>query len=193
MATLTSIKNKYLVDSDAYDLGVGDNANNIALLAFKVATQDALAVFNLVDGVMDEFEDEAGVDTGNSANESYDSTNDLYTQTTNGDLTLISAAVTAATADPLSARLVIFEQDIDSITINVDLKGFVSRDNGSTYSEFTLTDEGDYVSGKQIWAGSVDISGQPSGSAMRWKIRGYGNSGDAKEFNLHGVCLSWGY
>ena len=78
MATLTSIKNKYLVDSDAYNLGVGDNANNIALLAFKVATQDALAVFNLVDGVMDEFEDEAGVDTGNSANESYDSSNDLY-------------------------------------------------------------------------------------------------------------------
>jgi len=46
MATLTSIKNKYLVDSDAYDLGVGDNANNIALLAFKIATQDAIAVYN---------------------------------------------------------------------------------------------------------------------------------------------------
>ena len=191
MATLTSIKNKYLVDSDAYDLGVGDNANNIALLAFKVATQDALAVFNLVDGVMDEFEDEAGVDTGNSANESYDSSNDLYTQTTNGDITLISTATTAQAA-PSDARIVIFEQDIDSITLNTDLKAFVSRDNGSNYSEVTLTDEGDYASGKQIFAGSVDVSGQPSGTSMRYKIRGYNNSGDAKEFNLHGVCLTWG-
>ena len=191
MATLTSIKNKYLVDSDAYDLGVGDNANNIALLAFKVATQDSLAVFNLVDGTSDEFEDEAGIDTGNSANESYDSTNDLYTQTTNGDLTLISTAVTAQAA-PSDARIVIFEQDIDALTINTDIKAFVSRDNGTTYSEVTLTDEGDYVSGKQILAGSVDVSGQPSGTSMRYKIRGYNNSGDAKEFNLHGVCLTWG-
>jgi len=191
MATLTSIKNKYLVDSDAYDLGVGDNSNNIALLAFKVATQDSLAVFNLVDGVSDEFEDETGVDTGNSANESYDSSNDLYTQTTNGDLTLISAATTAESA-PSDARIVIFEQDIDSITINTDLKAYVSRDGGTNYSEVTLTDEGDYASGKQILAGSVDVSGQPSGTSMRWKIRGFNNSGDAKEFNLHGVCLTWG-
>ena len=191
MATLTSIKNKYLVDSDAYDLGVGDNSNNIALLAFKVATQDSLAVFNLVDGVSDEFEDETGEDTGNSANESYDSSNDLYTQTTNGDLTLISAATTAESA-PSDARIVIFEQDIDSITINTDLKAYVSRDGGTNYSEVTLTDEGDYASGKQILAGSVDVSGQPSGTSMRWKIRGFNNSGDAKEFNLHGVCLTWG-
>ena len=191
MATLTSIKNKYLIDSDAYDLGVGDNANNIALLAFKVATQDSLAVFNLVDGVSDEFEDETGVDTGNSANESYDSSNDLYTQTTNGDLTLISAASTAQSA-PSDARIVIFEQDIDALTINTDIKAYVSRDGGTNYSEVTLTDEGDYASGKQILAGSVDVSGQPSGTSMRWKIRGYNNSGDAKEFNLHGVCLTWG-
>lgn len=190
MATLTSIKNKYLIDSDAYNLGVGDNANNIALLAFKLATQEALAIYNLQDGIMDEFEDEAGVDTGNSANESYDSSNDLYTQTTNGDLTLISNAQTAV-AVPTDVRIVIFEEDIDAITINTDLKAFASRDGGTTYSEFTLVDEGDYASGKQIWAASVDVSGQPSGSSMRWKIRGYNNSGDAKEFKIHGVSLTW--
>ena len=68
----------------------------------------------------------------------------------------------------------------------------MSRDGGTNYSEVTLTDEGDYASGKQILAGSVDVSGQPSGTSMRWKIRGFNNSGDAKEFNLHGVCLTWG-
>jgi len=191
MATLKSIKNLYVKDSDAYSLGVGDNANNIALLAFKIAEQDALAIYNMQDGFVDQFEDETGVDTGNSANESYDSSNDLYTQTTNGDLTLISLAQ-AATAVPTDCRIVVFEEDIDAITINTDLKAYASRDGGTTYTEFVLVDEGDYATSKQIWAGSVDVSGQPSGSSMRWKIRGFGNSGDAKEFKLHGVCLTWG-
>tara|TARA_Y100000310_G_scaffold341575_2_gene441162 strand:+ start:620 stop:1198 length:579 start_codon:yes stop_codon:yes gene_type:complete len=191
MATLKSIKNLYVKDSDAYTLGVGDNANNIALLGFKLAEQEALSIYKMQDGVVDEFEDETGVDTGNSLNESYDSSNDLYTQTTNGDLTLISLGQTAGTA-PSDARIVIFEEDIDSITINTDLKAYVSRDNGTTYSEVTLVDEGDYATSKQIWAGSVDISAQPSGTTMRYKIRGFNNSSDLKEFKLHGVCLTWG-
>ena len=191
MATLKSIKNLYVKDSDAYSLGVGDNANNIALLAFKIAEQDALAIYKMQDGFIDEYEDETGVDTGNSANESYDSSNDLYTQTTNGDLTLISLGQTAST-QPTDARIVIFEEDIDAITINTDLKAYASRDNGTTYTEFVLTDEGDYATSKQIWAGSVDISAQPAGTTMRYKIRGFNNSGDAKEFKLHGTCLTWG-
>ena len=108
-----------------------------------------------------------------------------------GDLTLTSLAQ-AATAVPTDCRIVVFEEDIDAITINTDLKAYASRDGGTTYTEFVLVDEGDYATSKQIWAGSVDVSGQPSGSSMRWKIRGFGNSGDAKEFKLHGVCLTWG-
>ena len=191
MATLKSIKNLYVKDSDAYSLGVGDNANNIALLAFKIAEQDALAIYKMQDGFVDEYEDETGIDTGNSLAESYDSSNDLYTQTTNGDLTLISLGQTAST-QPTDARIVIFEEDIDAITINTDLKAYASRDNGTTYTEFVLTDEGDYATSKQIWAGSVDISAQPAGTTMRYKIRGFNNSGDAKEFKLHGTCLTWG-
>ncbi len=35
---------------------------NIALLGFKMAVNDGLTVFNLVDGVVDEFHDESGTD-----------------------------------------------------------------------------------------------------------------------------------
>ena len=167
MATLKSIKNLYVKDSDAYSLGVGDNANNIALLAFKIAEQDALAIYKMQDGFVDEYEDETGIDTGNSLGQT-------------------------ASTQPTDARIVIFEEDIDAITINTDLKAYASRDNGTTYTEFVLTDEGDYATSKQIWAGSVDISAQPAGTTMRYKIRGFNNSGDAKEFKLHGTCLTWG-
>ena len=35
---------------------------NIALLGFKMAVTESLTVFNLVDGVVDEFHDESGAD-----------------------------------------------------------------------------------------------------------------------------------
>ena len=39
-----------------------DNAFNIGLLGFKMAVNEGLTVFNLVDGVVDEFNDESGTD-----------------------------------------------------------------------------------------------------------------------------------
>ena len=43
--------------------------NNIAMLAFKVATGDSLSKFKMVDQVIDEFTDSTGIDTANSTNE----------------------------------------------------------------------------------------------------------------------------
>tara|TARA_Y100000031_G_scaffold92591_1_gene101694 strand:+ start:346 stop:1911 length:1566 start_codon:yes stop_codon:yes gene_type:complete len=51
---------------------------NIVLNAFRIAVNGGLSVQNMVDGVVDEFEDETGVDTAASANETYDATNDYY-------------------------------------------------------------------------------------------------------------------
>jgi len=186
MGTLKSLKNKYLINSDADVLGVGDNTNNIALLAFKLAVQEGLSIFNLQDGFIDEYEDESGVDTGNSTNETYDSTNDLYSVTGNVNLTLLSAAQTAVAA-PADVRIVVFEQDVDSCTINTDILAYASRDNGTTYTAITLTDEGDYASSQRILAGTADISGQPSGTNMKYKIAGANN----KDFKIHGVALTW--
>jgi len=190
MATYKSIVNKYLTDSDAFTLGVGTNATNIALLAFKMATNDGLSIFNLQDGFMDEYEDETGIDTGNSLNETYDSTNDLYSVTGSVNLTLISAAQTAVTAGTgaSDARLVIFEEDVDACTINTDILAYVSKDSGTTYTQVTLADHGTYESGKKLYAGTADISAQPSGTAMRYKITGANN----KDFKIHGVSMTWG-
>ena len=69
MATLKSLRNKYLTTADATSLGVSDNADNVALLAFKMQATDSIAKFNMVDGFADAFEDATGVDAGNSTNE----------------------------------------------------------------------------------------------------------------------------
>ena len=44
-----------------------------------MAVNDGLTIFNLKDGVVDEFNDESGVDTAENTNASYDSTSDFYT------------------------------------------------------------------------------------------------------------------
>ncbi|MCH9019625.1 MAG: hypothetical protein IIA73_04595 [Proteobacteria bacterium] len=328
--------------------GVGDAVarNNILLNAFRIAINGGLSVLNMQDGIVDEFEDETGVDTGGSTNETYDATNDFYTNTgstttegtfalgqsttmdfgdadvntlnfgflftntnagkvtsvkidvdavtnafncvaklytesagspgtqvggnsdtvnldTTGDktftwssnapslsagteywmvltdttaagdkvslscatnqagfssgrhdtitsivdesvslnrelrceikvqasavnMTLLANAFTAE-ATPAEARIVLFEEDVDAVTLNTDLRAYASRDGGTTYTQITLADEGDYATNKRILAGTVDISGQPSGTSMKWKVETL----NAKELKLHGVALQW--
>jgi hypothetical protein len=111
---------------------------------------------------------------------------EFYETNTPPDMTLIANAVTAE-AEPATARLVLFEQDVDAVTVNTDLIASVSRDGGITWSAVTLADEGDYETGQRILAGTVDVSGQPSGTSMLWKAV----TANDKELKLHGVALQW--
>lgn len=109
-----------------------------------------------------------------------------YTTPSVQNLDLRSAAFTAE-AVPSEARLVIFQEDIDACTVNTDVKGYVSRDGGSTYTQITLVDEGDYATSKRILAGSISVSAQPSGSSMKYKVVG----ANLKKMKIHGASLLW--
>ena len=111
---------------------------------------------------------------------------EFYKVVTIENMELISLAQTAANV-PTAIRVVLFEEDVDSITINTDLKAYISRDNGSTYSQVTLEDEGNYITGARILSGVVTISGQPSGSNIKYKIEIL----NSKNLKLHGVGISW--
>ena len=54
------------------------NNFNIGVLGFKMAVNEGLTVFNLVDGIVDEFNDESGIDTSENSNVTYDSSSDFY-------------------------------------------------------------------------------------------------------------------
>src|SRR5210317_463139 len=58
------------------------NAFNISLLGFKMAVNEGLTVFNLVDGVVDEFNDESGTDEAEGSNDLYCGTSDYYINNT---------------------------------------------------------------------------------------------------------------
>ena len=97
---LTTIKSSNIKDSEIKDADISPtagiteskiagldanqisaNAFNIGVLGFKMAVSDGLTIFNLIDGVVDEFNDESGVDTAENSNAAYDSTSDFYSNT----------------------------------------------------------------------------------------------------------------
>ena len=101
--------------------------------------------------------------------------------------TTIVSSTFSATSVPTSSRIVIFEENIDTPTLNTDIIASVSRD-GTNFTNATLSDSG-YVtgsSGQRILTGQADISGQPSGQSMRWKLALANN-----QVKIHGVSLSW--
>ena len=168
---------------------------NIGLLGFKMAVNESLTVFNLVDGVVDEFNDESGTDEAEGTNDLYNATDDYYINSTSPDGTPPSTATSATIVSetfssigtPTTSRIVVFEEDIDTPTLNTDIIASVSRD-GTNFTNATLSDSG-YVtgsSGQRILTGQADISGQPSGQSMRWKLQLANN-----QVKIHGVSLSW--
>jgi len=112
----------------------------------------------------------------------------LWTSNFDGvlNMTLVSKDFVAE-AQPDTARIILFEEDIDALTLNTDLFAYVSRDGGTTFTQATLVDEGNYDTTSRILSASVDISGQPSGTDMQYKITTANN----KDLNIHGSSLTW--
>ena len=101
--------------------------------------------------------------------------------------TIVSNAFTAS-SEPSTSRIVVFQENVDSITLNTDIIASISRDGGSNFTNVTLSDSG-YVtgaSGQRILTGTATISGQPSGTNMRWKLALANNVS-----KVHGVSLQW--
>ena len=65
----------------------------------------------------------------------------LKTAAATTNMTLESNAQTAAQADPTEGRLMLYEEDVDAITLDTDLKGYVSRDGGTTYTQTPLAED----------------------------------------------------
>ena len=102
--------------------------------------------------------------------------------------TTIVSNVFAATNPVETGRVVVFEENIATPTLNTDIIASISRDGGTTFTAATLTDSG-YVtgsSGQRILTGQATISGQPAGQSMRWKLALANNA-----VKIHGVSLQW--
>tara|TARA_R110000737_G_scaffold4034_5_gene13364 strand:- start:763 stop:1644 length:882 start_codon:yes stop_codon:yes gene_type:complete len=94
---------------------------------------------------------------------------EFYQAGTVPNVTLVSNATTAL-AVPTSVFTVIHHETVDSVTLNTDLLVYASRNGGSNWTAGTLAVETALSGNEQILSATVDVSGQPSGVAMKWKI-----------------------
>ena len=85
----------------------------------------------------------------------------------------------------------LIEDAAGTAVLNTDIKAYVSRNGGTTFTEGTLTDEGSWGTNKKILAfHDLDISGQSSGTSMKYKITTH-NQAANKETRIHAVSLAW--
>jgi hypothetical protein len=108
----------------------------------------------------------------------------------NASMNLVSNSTTAEAVPTKGDLVMTYTNGIGTATINTDIKGYVSRDNGSTYTEGTLVSQGDTGGHEIVSFHDLDVSGQPSGTTMRYKIA-LANQGLAKETRIQAVSLGW--
>jgi len=117
----------------------------------------------------------------------------LTSSTTGGsDLTLQSTDVSAE-AEPDYGEIVLLMEDGEgTATLNTDIKGYISRDSGTTFTQGTFVDEGTWGTDRKILAfHDLDISAQPSGTSMCYKVTTHNQSEGSKETNIYATSIGW--
>lgn len=105
-----------------------------------------------------------------------------------GNLNMTLASVIyAAAVVPTSARLAVQVAENEAIAINTDLTAEVSRDGGTTWTTGTLALSTNLNGMKIYEASDIDISGQPSGTSMKWRVKTLNN----KNVDVSGVVMQW--
>ena len=109
-----------------------------------------------------------------------------------GDMTLQSTDVTAETEADFGEFVTLIENAYGTATLNTDIKGYVSRDSGTTFTQGTLVDEGTWGTNKQVLGfHDLDISSQPSGTSMCYKITTHNQVAASKETRVYATSIGW--
>jgi len=109
-----------------------------------------------------------------------------------GNLTLQSTDVTATAEPDYGEFVTLIENAYGTATLNTDIKGYVSRDSGTTFTQGTLVDEGSWGTNKKVLGfHDLDISAQPSGTSMCYKITTHNQSISSKETRIYATSIGW--
>lgn len=165
-----------------------DNTKDLLVSWYVTGSGNAInASSTNVDSYHKSGDDAASVDaTGYTASANYSrGIASVETGFSTSNMTLVSAAYTAANV-PSTARVALQLVEPVAITINTDVTAEVSRDGGTTWTAVTLALSTN-LNGVKVYEGIATISGQPSGTSMRWRVKTVNN----KNVDVSGVVLQW--
>jgi len=109
------------------------------------------------------------------------------------DMSLVGVTTTASSVPTKSSLIITITEVTGTTTLNTDVKAYVSRDGGTTYTQGTLQSFGATLPSNQVMVGfeNLDISSQPSGSSMKYKITTHNQAFGSKSTAIKNVSLSW--
>jgi len=110
---------------------------------------------------------------------------------TTENLVLTSTATTALAQPDTADLIATYTNGAGTATVGTDIKWYVSRDNGTTYTEATMALQGTSGGHTMLAHRGLDISGQPSGTAMRYKITTHNQVAGSKQTRAQAVSLAW--
>lgn len=100
----------------------------------------------------------------------------------------LTSSTFLASSVPGRARAVMLHEPVQATDLANDLLLEVSRDGGTTYTTLPLELDADFDADVDILtSGSVDISSQPSGSNINYRITTANN----KQQRIHGTWIQW--
>ena len=105
------------------------------------------------------------------------------------NVTLQSLANTASATATKANMVMLMENNAGTATLNTDIKGYVSANGGSNWTEGTLVDEGTWGTNKKILA-FHDLTLSHSGTDMRYKITTH-NQSVSKVTKVHATSIGW--
>ena len=113
-----------------------------------------------------------------------------YDTETYTDMTLVSNAQTAESAPTTGDLVMTISNGAGTTTPNTDIKAYITRDGSDYTTAVTLVDQGDTGGHTILTANGVDLSGETSGTSMRWKITTH-NQSASKTTRIQAVSLGW--
>ena len=105
------------------------------------------------------------------------------------NLTLVSNTLTSVDAVTKGDLVMTYTNGAGTATLNTDLKGYISRDNGANYTELTLASQGTTGGHTIVTAHDVTLGGTDT-SQMLWKVTTH-NQSASKETRIHAMSLGW--
>jgi len=111
--------------------------------------------------------------------------------TVGGNLTLQSNDSTASSSPTYGEFVTLIENAYGTATLNTDIKGYISRNSGVTFTEGVLTDEGTWGTNKKILGfHDLTITGA-AGTAMCYKITTHNQVASSKETRIYATSIGW--
>ena len=108
-------------------------------------------------------------------------------------MTLQSNAFTAQTAPTKGDLVFTYTNGAGTAVVGTNITAEYSADNGSTWTDCAVgagDTQGTTGGHTILTAHDVDISGQPAGTSMRWKVTTHNQSG-SKTTRIQAVSLGW--